>query len=80
MSTKLACLLFICFIYPTVEKFGVGKIFLMFLTYAHKGCIYLVKNTIKTTVAYCEMLLKKMYSCNGKADFLAAITPVFSIT
>ncbi len=41
-----------CFsMHTTIQKFGVGKIILMFLkevSYAYQGCIYLMKNTVKT--------------------------------
>ncbi len=33
-----------------VQKFGAGKIFLMFWKISHQGCIYLIQNTIKTVI------------------------------
>ncbi len=40
-------------IHTTVQRFGVGKIVLMFLTevsYAQQGCIYLIENMVKTVI------------------------------
>ncbi len=41
--------------HTTIQKFGVGKIILMFLkevSYAYQGCIYLIKNTVKTVTLW----------------------------
>ncbi len=37
-------------IYNAIQKFGISKIFnvLKEVSYAYKGCIYLIKNTEKT--------------------------------
>ncbi len=36
----------VCEYTNTVQKFGVGKIFLV--SYAHQSCSYLIRNTVKT--------------------------------
>ncbi len=39
--------------YASVQKFGVGKIFVMFIkkvSYAHQGCMYLFQNTVKSVM------------------------------
>ncbi len=41
--------------YSTAEKFGVGKIFLIFLkegSYTHQNWIDLIKNTVKTVILW----------------------------
>ncbi len=64
---------------------------IILVSYAHQGCIYLIKNTVKhyfygillqfqTTVLYFNILLNVIYSCDGKTEFSAAITPVCSVT
>ncbi len=42
----------ICLMYTTVQKFGVGRIFFMFLkfSYARQGCVYLIKNAVTTVI------------------------------
>ncbi len=38
----------------TIQKFGVRE-YLMFwkdVSYAHQGCIYLIKNTVKTVILW----------------------------
>ncbi len=39
--------------YSTIQKFAVSKIFQCFLNegyYVHQGCIYLIKNRVKTVI------------------------------
>ncbi len=67
-------------------------IFLKEVSYAHQGCIYLIKNTVKTLLLwntvtissnsffYFNILLNVIYYCDGKTEFSAAITPVYSVT
>ncbi len=38
-------------IYTTVQSFGISKKFLK-VSSAHRGCIYLIKNTVKTVQYY----------------------------
>ncbi len=49
----------------SVEKFGVGKIFLMVLSLMLKGCIYLIKNAVKNyKIVYNCFLCEYMLNCN----------------
>ncbi len=51
--------------------------------YAHEGCIYLIKNTLKLqlqfkiTVFYFNMYYDVIDFSDDKAEFSAAITPTF---
>ncbi len=54
----------------------------------HQGCIYLIENTVKTVIMWniitiwnnCFLFEYIIYLCDGKAEFSAATTPVFSVT
>jgi len=49
------------------------------VSYAHQGCIYLVKNIVKTvlqlkiSVFYLSIFSFVIYSCNEKAEFSASL-------
>ncbi len=55
----------------------------------HQRCIYLVRNTVQTVILWNNIIILNnyiliyfnvIYSCDCKAEFSAAITPVFSVT
>ncbi len=61
------------------------------VSYAHPGCTYLIKNTVKTVILWHFITISNncflfyfILKCNVilwcKAQFSAAITPVFSVT
>ncbi len=64
----------------TVQKFRVCKIFNVFgrISYAHQGCnIVKMLLQFKRTVVHMIIFLKVIYSCDGKVEFSAAVSPVF---
>ncbi len=68
-----------------VQKFEVGKMFLMFLkevSYAHQDCIYLIKNTVKIVKIYWNLkwlLFYIFYNLIYSCEFSAAITLVLIV-
>ncbi len=63
------------------------SVFLKEISCAHQGCIYLIKKKyynkyydFKINVIYLNIYKNVMYYCSDKAEFVAAFTPVFSVT
>jgi len=42
-------------------------------SFAHLGCIYLIKNIVLHVIFFLYIFKNVMYSCNGKDEFPAAI-------
>ncbi len=56
------------------------------MSHAHEGCFFPLNKKYSNKVKYYSKLKELLifynaiYSCDGKAEFSAAITPVFSVT
>ncbi len=60
--------------YTIVQKFGIGDIYLI------KNCNIVDYYYNSKALSYFDIFKIIIYSCDGKADVLADITPVFNAT